>query len=112
MKISFFYLFFCLIFCVNSDKSDKILIVSDNTFNKTVKKFSPSLVEFTADPCEHCWDLDNIFKQIWRRNKEMNLTLSFVKINITRNLVLKERFNITEYPQLKLFKEGELNGEG
>ena len=108
MKISFFYLFFCLIFCVNSDKSDKILIVSDNTFNKTVKKFSPSLVEFTADPCEHCWDLDNIFKQIWRRNKEMNLTLSFVKINITRNLVLKERFNITEYPQLKLFKEGEL----
>ena len=107
MKKEIICLFF-FSYYVLANRSDKILIVNDNTFNKTVKIYSPIIVEFTADPCEHCGEVDAVFKQIWRKNKAMNLPITFVKINITRNNQIKERFNITQYPELKLFKDGEL----
>ncbi len=99
------FIFFSLTMFSFCSKAEKILIVSDNTFNKTVNEFFPCLVEFTADPCEHCWELDRTFREIWRKNKEMMMPISFIKINVTKNINVKERYNITHFPCLKLFRK-------
>ena len=75
------------------------------TFQEIIKGDKPVLIDFHADWCDPCKLMNPILKNI--KNK-LGKDLTILKINVDKNSVVAEKFNVIGVPTFVLFKNGEI----
>ena len=85
--------------------SDKIVTLSDATFDEHVKSSDvPVLVDFWAEWCGPCKMISPVLEEI---AEEQAGKIQIGKLNIDDNLEVTRRFDVMSIPTLILFKDGE-----
>ncbi|MFV2059423.1 MAG: thioredoxin TrxA [Gammaproteobacteria bacterium] len=84
--------------------SDKIVFVTDDTFDEEiVKSTKPVLVDYWADWCGPCKMIAPILDEIATEYADK---LKIAKLNIDENPLTPPKFGIRGIPTLMLFKDG------
>lgn len=82
--------------------SSKVIIITDNDFDKTVKK-GISLVDFWAVWCGPCRRQAPIIEEI---ANESGKKFKIGKLDVDNNKVTSDKFNVRNIPTLIIFKDG------
>jgi len=87
--------------------------LTDETFNKFIEENSVAMINFFAPGCKSCKTLRPEYKKAAKMAKENNITVAFANIDAVSQPTIAERYDIEEYPTLKLFlDEDPINYEG
>ena len=79
---------------------------NDQSFEKDIKNQNvPVLVDFGAEWCGPCKQLDPILEEIASENVDK---LKVLKLNIDENPVTPQKFGVRGIPTIMLFNEGKL----
>jgi thioredoxin 1 len=99
-----------LLFCLNPTQSAtdsthrvKILELNDRTVKAAINNSSLLVLDCYAAWCEPCMDLNATIHEL---GQELKVPITFGQIDAEENEKTAERFNITEYPTILVFKEG------
>ena len=77
------------------------MIVTDNTFDQTLKDNSIVLMDFWADWCGPCKKMEPILKEF-----ESETGIPVGKLNIDENLEKPKEYSVQSIPTMVLFKDG------
>ena len=81
-------------------------LTNDENFENDISKQTvPVVVDFGAEWCGPCKQLDPILEEIANENID---TLKIFKINIDENPMTPQKFGVRGIPTLMLFKDGNL----
>ena len=81
-------------------------LTNDENFENDISKQTvPVVVDFGAEWCGPCKQLDPILEEIANENID---TLKVFKINIDENPMTPQKFGVRGIPTLMLFKDGNL----
>jgi thioredoxin 1 len=96
-------------FRVTSDKSDKIIHISDASFEADVLKAGrPVLIDFWAEWCGPCKAIAPMLNDIAEEYRDK---VTIAKLNVDENPRTSQRFNVRSIPTLILFKNGQVEGQ-
>ena len=94
---------------MTSDKSEKIVHVSDASFEQEVVKAPrPVLIDFWAEWCGPCKAIAPMLNDLAEEYRDK---LTIVKLNVDENPRTSQRFNVRSIPTLILFKNGQVEGQ-
>lgn len=80
--------------------------MAKKSFSQLIKSSEvPVLVDFYADWCGPCKAMNPVLKQF---SKKMKDEVKVIKINVDRNPVASQNFQIRGVPTFMLFKDGEM----
>jgi thioredoxin 1 len=77
------------------------MIVTDSTFDETIKQNKLVLIDFWADWCGPCKKVSPILDEI---SSEFNLPVG--KLNIDENQVKAQEYGVSSIPTMVLFEDG------
>jgi thioredoxin 1 len=96
-------------FRVTSEKSDKIVHISDSSFEQDVLKAGrPVLIDFWAEWCGPCKAIAPMLNDIAEEYRDK---VTIAKLNVDENPKTSQRFNVRSIPTLILFKNGQVEGQ-
>jgi len=83
----------------------RVLYVDEATFAQEVLSSpAPVLVDFYADWCGPCKELDPVIEELARETRQAK----FVKVNIDREAALAVRYGVSAIPRLMVFRGGQV----
>ena len=92
---------------MTSDKSDKIVHISDASFEAEVLKASrPVLIDFWAEWCGPCKAIAPLLEEL-AADKDGQIRIA--KVNIDDNPMTPTKYGVRGIPTLMLFKNGEIS---
>ena len=74
-----------------------------SSFTDIINSEIPVLIDFYADWCGPCKMLAPILKQV---KEELGDTIKIVKIDVDKNQILAEKYQVRGVPTMILFKKG------
>lgn len=81
-------------------------VTTDQNFEKDISSQTvPVIVDFGAEWCGPCKQLDPILEEIAAENKDK---LKIFKINIDENPMIPQKFGVRGIPTIMLFNDGKL----
>lgn len=87
--------------------------LTEETFSTFIKNNSMAMVNFFAPGCKHCKALRPEYKKAAELAKEKNIVVAFANIDAVSQAAVAEKYDVEEYPTLKLFlDEMPVNYEG
>ncbi len=90
--------------CGDSSKSEATITLTDENFEEMVLKSpQPVLVDFRADWCGPCRQMDPVIKQIAKKYAGKAVV---GKLNIDDNPEITRKYKITGIPAFLIFKDG------
>ena len=109
MKVIFLFLLLIyqinIISCEEENKDlkfnpEEILILNDNTYEKTIKETENLLILAYAPWCHYCKIFEPIYLQLNKKVKEENLNYKISVIDSTENSKFSNEYTIKSYPTL------------
>ncbi|XP_062866608.1 protein disulfide-isomerase A2 [Trichomycterus rosablanca] len=83
-----------------------VLVLHDKNFARALSEYKYLLVEFYAPWCRHCRALEPIFAEVAAQLKNESSSVRLAKVDATEEKELAEEFEVSSFPTLKFFKEG------
>ena len=81
-------------------------VTNDQTFDKDIRSQEiPVIVDFGAEWCGPCKQLDPILEEIAKENQDK---VKIFKMNIDENPMTPQKFGVRGIPTIMLFNKGEL----
>ena len=115
MKYFLILIFSVLIHSINSDDNVETIEkggaieLDEKTFEDYIKTNRLVLVMFYAPWCGHCKEVMPIFNEVDKiLNDDPSLTqipIKLVKVNVSNNTALGEKYNIFRFPTLMFFRD-------
>jgi len=84
--------------------------LEESNFDSAIKKYPVMLVEFYAPWCGHCKALKPKFEKAAKELKKVDSGPRLGKVDATVETKLAEKYEVSGYPTLMIFKDGELHG--
>ncbi|XP_074624650.1 protein disulfide-isomerase A4-like [Acropora palmata] len=87
-------------------EEDDVLVLTTKTFDSVVNDKDVILVEFYAPWCGHCKSLAPEYAKAAKKMKERTPPVPFAKVDATVETDLAQKYDISGYPTLKIFRKG------
>ncbi|NWI26207.1 PDIA2 isomerase, partial [Sula dactylatra] len=87
-------------------EEDGVLVLHEHNLARALSEHQLLLVEFYAPWCGHCQRLAPAFAQAATVLRNESIPARLGKVDATAQVALANEFNITSYPTLKLFRNG------
>ncbi|MEE6503372.1 hypothetical protein FKM82_004807 [Ascaphus truei] len=97
----------CALLLLGSVLASDVLDLTDDTFDSIVPQHGILLIEFFAPWCGHCKKLAPEYESAATRLKG---TVSLAKVDCTANSNVCNKYGVSGYPTLKVFRDGEESG--
>ncbi|KAL3321228.1 Protein disulfide-isomerase A3 [Cichlidogyrus casuarinus] len=109
--MSHLLLFFVLtIFYVPiSQAEDAYLELTEANFDSSMREHDLVLVKFYAEWCGHCQRMAPEFAEAAKTLKENDPPVQLVKVNCPNHQSVCEKYSVSGYPTLKIFRNGEFS---
>ncbi|NWH79274.1 PDIA2 isomerase, partial [Piaya cayana] len=88
------------------EEEDDVLVLHEHNFARALSEHQLLLVEFYAPWCRHCQRLAPAFAEAAATLRNESSPAWLGKVDATEQTALANEFNITSYPTLKLFRDG------
>lgn len=75
----------------------------NSRFKQIIKSQRPVLVDFYAEWCQPCRQLEPILKAVKDRYRE---SIRILRVNVDHNRMIPSQFNVKNLPTLMLFQSG------
>ena len=95
----------------NYGPDSAVKTITSDDFDSTIKSSKVVLVEFYAPWCGHCKSLKPIYEEAAEGIKESGLDAVLTAVDATEDRDLAEKFSVTGFPTIKIFKDGEVIDE-
>ena len=104
-NISLFFLSFITAILCSDDfpLENSVIVLTNNTFDKAIKKYEKLLILFYTPSCTHCKKFLPEYENAAKIFRKENLFL--VKVDVEAEKDLGEKYNIKSLPTLKLFSK-------
>jgi len=84
------------------EEENKVIEVTDETWDKEVLQVEFAMVDFYSDSCPPCKKLEPIVKELAKENSKLKVC----KLDVTKNKKTTSMYKIWGLPTLIFFKEG------
>jgi protein disulfide isomerase family A protein 3 len=88
-----------------------VLEFTDKDFDERIKDHDVILVEFFAPWCGHCKRLAPEYEKAATKLRDNDPPVSIAKVDCTAEKATCDRFGVSGFPTLKIFRKGELSGD-
>lgn len=99
----------CFLIVVNAGSD--VLDWGDKTFDTEVKDHEIVLIEFFAPWCGHCKRLAPEYEKAATKLKSNDPPVALAKVDCTAEKAVCDRFGVSGFPTLKIFKKGEMSSD-
>uniref|UniRef100_A0A1I7ZTX3 Thioredoxin domain-containing protein n=1 Tax=Steinernema glaseri TaxID=37863 RepID=A0A1I7ZTX3_9BILA len=103
-----FWLAFAALISIVPYSFSEVITLSDANFDTVMKENQLVFVNFYADWCRFSQMLKPIFAEASEKFKDAPGKVAYASVDCDRQPDLGQRFHVTKYPTLKLFRYGEL----
>jgi protein disulfide-isomerase A3 len=88
-----------------------VIILKDSDFESKIRQHEVALVKFYAPWCGHCKRMAPEFDAASTILKENDPPVALIKVDCTTETETCQKYGVSGYPTLKIFKNGELSGD-
>jgi protein disulfide-isomerase A1 len=102
-----FFLLILTVVALDIHEEENVLVLSESNFDQAIDFYNPLIVEFYAPWCQHCQKLAPEYSKAAFVLKNDKPSIYLAKVDATEERSLANKYLISSYPTIKLFRGNE-----